>query len=306
MAILRKTGDVYSNPEVLAADFQAWEASLPADLRGAVTAEGTQARTPVPSQLNLRSWSGTLHGTIARLRQGATGTASNEIPSGLALQGIDALNVTDQAYGLNMLPATSSILLLQTSQLSAAAYPSPDAMPVTYNHLATNFMNQWGWTDAHRSVQHDLTGTAAQGPQINIHQSVNALSLTEGSTIDTTGLGRQESALGNCRYTADAATESTRQPDFQAIGNVNGTQPLSQWRSNNEASLLSADTATAANVYSCMEDPASYDLLEYLTMFENNDGYVGERRYFSPSPLHVHRLITNIVTTRSIWNLSDS
>ncbi|KAM0701575.1 hypothetical protein Q7P35_010483 [Cladosporium inversicolor] len=272
MAILRKTRDACSDPEVLAADLQAWEASLPTDLRGAVTAESTESRAPVPSQLNLRLWYGTLHGMIAQLRQGATGTASNAIPSGLALQRIDALKVADQAYGSRMLPATSSVLLLQISQLTAAAYASPDALPVVYKHSASEFMDHWGRTDANRGVQHDLTSTAAQGPRIDIHQSVTAPSLIEGSTIGTTGLERQASALGNFSYTADAAMGSTIQPDFQAIGNVNGIQPFSRWRLNNEASLPSADTATAADVHSCMEDPASYDLLEYLTMFENNDG----------------------------------
>lgn len=306
MAILRGTRTNCSDPEMLVEELQAWEASLPTDLRGAVIAGATLLRTPVPSQLNLRSWYGTLHGMISRIREGATGTASNGNPSGLALQEVDALHVTDQAYDLNMLPATSSVLLLQIPQISAATSSSPDAMTVACSHLATKFMNHWGWMDANRCVQQDLAGTVAQGRNHNTHQSTIAPSLTEGSASGTVGLECQDPSLGHSQYHANAAAELAIQPGCPTVGDVNGMQPLSQWRSNNEASLPSADTATAANVYSCMEDPASYDLLEYLTMFENNDGYVGERRSFSPSPLHVHRLITNTVTTRSIWNLSGS
>lgn len=79
MTILRKMSEVYSNPEVLAADLRAWEAFLAVDLRGAVIAENTTARTPVPSQLDLKSWYGILCNMLVRIRQAATGPVSNDI-----------------------------------------------------------------------------------------------------------------------------------------------------------------------------------------------------------------------------------
>ncbi|GAB7333520.1 hypothetical protein MBLNU13_g05102t2 [Cladosporium sp. NU13] len=279
MTVLRKTSTPYINSEALATELQAWEASLAVDLRRAVTAEATQARTPVPSQLNLRSWYDFLYDMIARPPQGTTGTASNSVPSVVAPQGINALHVTDQEYGLSMLPAISSVLLLQTSQLSATTRPSPGTISVAYSHLATKFRDHWDCSGIGRRVQRKLTDTvAAEGPEPNIYEP--APSLTEHSVNIITGLERQDFALGQSYYTADTAAGPTIQPGSQPIGDVNGTQPLSQWCVTNQASAPSVDTATATNVDSCMEDSASYDLLEYLTMFENNN--CDDREYMGP------------------------
>jgi hypothetical protein len=143
MAILRKMRHPYSNPEIMDADLQAWGEYLPADLRGAVIAEATQPRTPVPSQLNLRSWYDTLHGMIARLRQGASCSARNGISDSLAFHGMGALHVSGREYGLSMLPATSSILFWHVSQLPDATHSPPDAVPGAYSHLATRFLDHW-------------------------------------------------------------------------------------------------------------------------------------------------------------------
>ena len=305
MAILRKTIDAYSNTEVLAADLQAWEASLAVDLRGAVTAEATASRIPVPSQLNLRSWYGTLCSMLATVRQDATGSTSNGISGDLALQRIGSLHMISREYGLGMLPATSSVLLLQASQLPAALHSPQDALSDPQDHLTTVFPGHWGWPNVHRGGQQDLPRPAAKSSHLtSIRRSVIPPSLTDDSMGITTGLEHQELVLGHSYHTADTAAGSTTQPALEPIGDVNETQPLSQWRLTNEASTLSVDNATTTNVDFCMEDPASYDLLEYLTMFENNNWYVGERRWFGPSPLSTRRLTTDTVMTENTWNLS--
>ena len=266
--------DAYRNSDVLAADLRAWKSSLAVDLRGAITAEATAPRTPVPSQLNLRSWYGTLCSMLARLRQDATGSASNEISDNLALQGMDALHITSREYGFGMLPATSSVFLSQASQLSAAVHFLQGAVPDSHVHLATLFSEHWGWPIVNRGGQQDLAGPANRGPRNNIHRSAIPPSLIDTSTRSNTGLERQELASGHSYCTADTAAESTIQLALPPIGDVDETQPLSRWRLNNEASASSAAAATSTNLDSCMADPASYDLLEYLTIFENNNWYV--------------------------------
>jgi len=259
MAILRKVSDAYSNPEVLGADLQAWEASLAVDLRGVVTVEAAQARTPVPSQLNLRSWYGTLCSMLARLRQDATGSASNGISADLALQRLGALHMTSREYGLGMLPATSSVFLLQASQLVATLHSLQGALPDPQDHLATLFPDHWGWPNVHRGRQQDLAQPAANGPHVtSIRRSVTPSSLTDDSLGITTGLEHQELALGQSYHTADDAAGSTTEPALQPIGDVNETQPLSQWRLTNEVSAPSVDNVTTTNVDFCMGDPASY------------------------------------------------
>jgi hypothetical protein len=307
MAILRRTKDSYDSPDLLAAEFHAWEVSLPTDLRGALRAEAAPSRTPVPSQLNLQAWYGTLYGTIARLRQEATGSANYDSASDPPLRGIHALHSTECAYGLSMLPATSIISLLKLSQHSTTT-SSPPLSPggtllVTHNHLTTRFLDHWGWSNLNRGEQQDLAGKAAQGPHINTHQPAIPPSLTEGPTSSTTGLERQEPALACLQYHADAATESSMQSGLQAIGDTDGTQPALQWPPTDLAPAPSVNDATATILNSFMEDPASYDLLEYLTIFENNNGYVVKFCYFNPSPVNDRLLITNAVTIQSIWNL---
>lgn len=274
MTILRKMRDAYSSPEVLAADLRAWEFSLAVDLRRAVTAEATAPRTPVPSQLNLRSWYGTLCSMLARLRQDATGSASNEIPDDLALQGMGALHVTSREYGFGMLPATSSVLLSQASQPAAAIHTLQGAVPDSYDHLASLFSDHREWPIVNRGGRRDLARPVDRGPRNNIQRSAIPQSLTDTSTKSNTDLERQEFTPGQSYDTADTALGSMTQPALPPVGDVNETQPLSQWRLINEASAPSVDTAIPINVDSCMADPASYDLLEYLTIFENNNWYV--------------------------------
>ena len=293
MAILRKASHSYIDLSALAPELQAWEASLPADLRAALIAEVTSPRTPVPSRLNLQSWYHTLWAMIARSRQRATGFAAHEAASDPELQGIRALHTTETAYGLSMLSSTSSILLLQISQLSAATDLPPDTVPIAHSHLANSFSHHWGWSHINRGVQQNDNRNAAQGSHIGIHQAVVPPSLTEGSTSGIIGLELQEPTLGDFQYTADTATELTMQPVLQAIEDVNEIQPLDQTRSIDHAPAPSLDLSAVTNTDSCMQDPASYDLLEYLTMFENNNWYVEERRWLGPSLLNVHRLINH-------------
>lgn len=276
MTILSKMSDAYSNPEVLASDLRAWEASLAVELRRAVTAEATATRIPVPSQLNLRSWYATFCSMLARLRQDATGSASNGVSADLALQNAGgALHITSQEYGFGMLPATSSILLLQASQLPADLNSLQHTLSEPQDCIATLFKDHWGWPNRNRGGQQDLARPAAKRPQTNMHQPVIPQSLTEDLISVTTGLERQGRTISQPYITGDAAAEPTIQPGSQPLIDVDRTQPLSQWRLSNEASAPSVDVTIPTNIESCMADPASYDLLEYLTMFENNNWYVG-------------------------------
>jgi hypothetical protein len=284
MAILRKTRYPYSNPQVLAEDLQAWGASLPADVRGAIIAEATQARTPVPSQLNLRSWYGIVYGMIVRLRQGPSGSASNRIPGSLALHGMGALHVAGREYGLSMLPATSGILFWQVSKLPDAIISPPDAVPGAYSHLATEFLDHWECKGANRGVRSDIPRIAAQCLHTNTHQPLILPSLTEGSTRETTVSERQVSASGHSQYTVDAPAGPVVQSGIEAVGDVNATHPFSQLRPTSHASALSVDPSAATSASLYMEGPPSYDLLEYLTMFENENWYVEECRWLGPPP----------------------
>jgi hypothetical protein len=305
MTMLRKASHPSSNLEALALELRAWEASLPADLRAALIAEATSPRTPVPSQLNLQSWYQALWAMIARPRQGPTGFAALQIASDPALQWIRALHITESAYGLSMLSSTSSILLLQISQLSVATSLPPDTVPIAHSHLATSFSDHWGWSHIDLGVQQTATRNAAQGSHTGTNQSGVLPSLTEGSTSGTIGPERQEPTLGDLQYTADATAGLSMQPGFQAIRDVNETHPIPQRHPTNHVAATFVDPSAATNVDSCMEDPISYDLLEYLTMFENNNWYVEERRWLCPScPLTDH--ITNTVITGSIWSLSGT
>jgi hypothetical protein len=284
MAILRKTRHPYSNPQVLAEDLQAWGASLPADVRGAIIAEATQARTPVPSKLNLRSWYGIVYGMIARLRQGVPGSASNRISGSLALHGMGALHVAGREYGLSMLPATSGILFWQVSKLPDAMLSPPDAVPGAYSHLATGFLDHWECKGTNRGVQSYNPRIGVQGLNTNMHQPLILPSLTEGSTRETTDSECQVSASGHSQYTVDAPAGPVVQSGVEAVGDVNATHPFSQWRSTSHAPASSVDPSAATNAGIYMEGPPSYDLLEYLTMFENENWYVEERRWLGPPP----------------------
>jgi hypothetical protein len=306
MTMLKKASHPYSNLEALTPELRAWEASLPADLRAALIAEATSSRTPVPSQLNLQSWYHTLWAMIARPRQGVTGSAAHEVASDPALQGIRALHTTESAYGLSMLSSTSSIILLQISQLSAGTYSSPDTVPIAHSRLATLFSDHWGWSHVSYGVQQNATRNATRGSHIGTHQSGVPPSLTEGSTSGTTGLERQEPTLGDLQYTAGANAGSTMQPGLQVIGDANETHPLSQRRLTDLVPAPSVDPLAVTNVDFRMEDPVSYDLLEYLTMFENNNWYVEERPWLGLSVLNVQQLTVDTAMTGSIWSLSGT
>jgi hypothetical protein len=305
MTILRQTSQPGRHPEASAADLRLWEVSLAADLRGAMTAQGRAPHPPVPSQLNLQSWYSILCCTIASLRQGLTGSNNTEAPGNPTMQVVDALHTIEQAHGLGMLPATSSILLLQASHLPAALFSHQDNASAAHNQLIAAFSDRWDWSGVYCGVQSGFAAIAIPDTQATIDQAVVHPPSTVEATSVTTVLGQQETGFDHSQYSA-AATGTVLPPGLLEIEYANETDQLSQQQAVNQIPTATDDTSAATDIDSGLQRPASYDLLEYLTMFENNNGYVDKIRSPSSMGLQFQLLIPNTARTEAIWHLSDS
>lgn len=142
-------------------------------------------------------------------------------------------------------------------------------------------------------MQQIPTKSTARGFHLSTRQPLILPSLTEGSANETTGPERHESATNHSQYSSEAPAGPIIKSGFQAIGDFNETHPFSQWRRTSHVPTPCVDLSADTSVGAYMENPASHDLLEWLTMFENTNWYVGGRRWLGPLPPNDHPLTTN-------------
>ena len=300
LAILRKVDHHSLDPEALSAELKAWETSLAADLRGAVLAHVTPPQIPVPSQLHLKSWYGLLCCKISELKPSATNSSCVEESESSALRIIRALQTTGQVYGMSMLPATSSVIFARVSQLSDSL---PDGEPTARSQLVTTFSRQWGWLDLDRGIPSDLTADGNPATQVTTDQSVIRPPPIHEGPSGTAVPGRQDCGHDPMRDAADATSETMSGPGLLAIEHDNNTSALSRGPPNTDVGASVAGSFTARNLDSCLQPSPSYDLLEYLTMFENSNLYVDSRNCSGSVPLQSHSLIFKAVTIETTWSL---
>ena len=277
MMILRQTSHPCSDPGLLAAELRGWETSLVADLRAALTAQGRSAHSQVPSQLYLQSWYAIVCCTIAGLRQGFTGSTGIQAFSDPTTQVVEALHDIEQTHGLGMLPATSSVLIMRVAQLSGALFSHPDNAPAAHSQFVAAFSNRWAWPEVDSGVQSELAAFGIPGTQAGTHQPVHRPPPVVEATSAITLFDHQELGYGHSRYSAPTA-ETTVPHALSANEYAVDIHQISQQGTFIQLPTAVADDAIAADISSSLQAPASYDLLEYLTMFENNNGYVNMNR----------------------------
>lgn len=284
MVIMRKTRQPDVNLEALAAELKVWEASLAADLRESVLAQAIAPQTSVPSQLSLQSWYTALRCTITGLRQSATSADERQVVRSEAVhQASDALHTIELNHGLGMLPATSGVLLAWISR-QALAQPLPETASYANSQLITAFSHQWGWPDVNlsASTQTGHAGPGSLATRFPQHQTVADASRTKLSTSNTAVLGHVEPEHTSFSQATGATLETSTETELGAMQSVAQIQPWSQQRPNDQLSAPAADSSIVADADSFLDTSTSHDLLEYLTLFENSNGYVERWRHSVP------------------------